>query len=247
MKVSIITATYNSEKHIQQVIDSITSQTYSEIEWIVVDGDSKDDTVNIIKSQYTGKLNIISEKDKGIYDALNKGISMAKGDIVGFLHSDDFFENDTVIEKIVKEFKQTKCDGIYGDLKYIDTQDRNKIIRFWKSNPFHIKLLKKGWMPAHPTLFLQKEVYNKHGNFNQEFSIAADYDFMLRILKDKELKFQYLPYVITNMRVGGASNTMKNIKKKMTEDLKAIKNNKIGGVGVLIRKNTSKIGQLFNR
>ena len=247
MKVSIITATYNSEKHIQQVIDSIASQNYRAIEWVVVDGASKDKTVSIIRKNYTGELILISEKDNGIYDALNKGISSATGDIIGFLHSDDFFDNESVIEKIATAFGQTKVDGVYGNLKYVHAEDTERVIRFWKSKPFHQKLLKKGWMPAHPTLFLQKEVYKKHGNFDLNFRIAADYDFMLRILKDPILKFQYLPYIITNMRVGGASNAVGNIKKKMTEDLQAIRKNQIGGAEVLIRKNVSKISQLFIR
>jgi glycosyltransferase involved in cell wall biosynthesis len=245
MKISIITATYNSEKHIQGVIASIASQTYKNIEWVVVDGASKDATVNVIKENYTGELNILSEPDKGIYDALNKGLTLATGDIIGFLHSDDFFENETVIERIATQFQLNNCDGVYGDLRYVNVEDTAKIVRYWKSNPFHSSLLKKGWMPAHPALFLKKEVYQKHGNFDTSFKIAADYDFMLRILKDEILKFHYLPEVITNMRVGGASNTLGNIKQKMKEDLTALKKNGVGGVSTLARKNISKITQFF--
>jgi len=246
MKISIITATYNSEKHIQGVIASIASQTYKNIEWVVVDGASKDATVNVIKENFTGELNILSEPDKGIYDALNKGLVLATGDIIGFLHSDDFFENETVIERIVAQFQLTNCDGVYGDLRYVKAEDTAKIVRHWKSNPFHSSLLKKGWMPAHPTLFLKKEVYQKHGNFDTSFKISADYDFMLRILKDTTLNFAYLPQVITNMRVGGASNTLGNIQQKMKEDLKALRQNQISTPYItLFRKNTSKITQFF--
>jgi glycosyltransferase involved in cell wall biosynthesis len=246
MKISIITATYNSEKHIQGVIDAIASQTYKNIEWVVVDGASKDATVNVIKENYTGELNILSESDKGIYDALNKGLALATGDIIGFLHSDDFFENETVIERIAAQFQLTNCDGVYGDLRYVNAEDTQKIVRYWKSKPFHMSLLKKGWMPAHPTLFLKKEVYQKHGNFDTSFKIAADYDFMLRILKDTTLNFAYLPQVITNMRVGGASNALGNIQQKMKEDLKALRQNQIPTPYItLFRKNTSKIKQFF--
>lgn len=247
MKISIITATYNSEKHIKCVINSISAQSYKMIEWVVVDGASKDNTVNIIKQHFTGELNLISEPDKGIYDALNKGIQMATGDMIGFLHSDDFFENDSVIEQIIEQFKTNCCDGVYGDLRYVSSNDNSNIIRSWKSEPFHPKLLKKGWMPAHPTLFLKKEVYQKHGNFDTTFRIAADYDFMLRILKDTQLSFNYLPIIITNMRVGGASNTIKNICQKMKEDLKALRKNNFRSLPVLILKNVRKIPQFLKK
>jgi len=247
MKISIITATYNSEKHIKSVIDSITAQSYKKIEWVVVDGASKDNTVNIIKQQYPGELNLISEPDNGIYDALNKGIQMATGDVIGFLHSDDFFENDSVVEQIIEQFNTNCCDGVYGDLRYVSSNDNSNIIRSWKSEPFHPKLLKRGWMPAHPTLFLKKEVYQKHGNFDTTFRIAADYDFMLRILKDPQLSFNYLPIIITNMRVGGASNTLKNIRQKMKEDLKALRKNNFPGWPVLILKNVRKIPQFLKK
>jgi glycosyltransferase len=246
MKISIITATYNSEKHIQGVIASIASQSYKNIEWVVVDGASKDATVKVIKENYTGELNILSEPDKGIYDALNKGLTLATGDIFGFLHSDDFFENEIVIQSIVEQFQQTNCDGVYGDLRYVNAEDTQKIVRYWKSKPFQSNLLKKGWMPAHPTLFLKKEVYQKHGNFDTSFKISADYDFMLRILKDTTLNYAYLPQVITNMRVGGASNALGNIQQKMKEDLKALRQNQIPTPYItLFRKNTSKITQFF--
>ncbi len=247
MKISLITATYNSEKHIQGVVAAIATQTYKNIEWVVVDGASKDATVKVIKENYTGELNILSEPDKGIYDALNKGLSLATGDIIGFLHSDDFFESETVIERIAAQFQLTDCDGVYGDLRYVNAEDTKKIVRYWKSETFHQRLLKKGWMPAHPTLFLKKEVYQKHGNFDTSFKIAADYDFMLRILKDGTLKFEYTPEIITNMRVGGASNTLGNIQQKMKEDLRALKKNQIGGVGVLAKKNLSKISQFLKK
>jgi glycosyltransferase len=246
MKISIITATYNSEKHIESVIACIASQTYKNIEWVVVDGASKDATLKVIKENYTGELTILSEPDKGIYDALNKGLALATGDIIGFLHSDDFFENERVLQDIASQFERNSSDGVYGDLRYVNADDTDKIVRYWKSKPFHKRLLQKGWMPAHPTLFLKKEVYQKHGNFDTSFKISADYDFMLRILKDNTLKFNYLPQVITNMRVGGASNALGNIQQKMKEDLKALHQNQIPTpYFTLFRKNTSKIKQFF--
>jgi glycosyltransferase len=246
MKISIITATYNSLKHLPASLQSISSQSYPNIEWIVVDGNSTDGTKEFIEANSSKITNWVSEADKGIYDALNKGISMANGDIIGFLHSDDFFASNDVIQKIIEKFLKEEIDGVYGDLNYVSVMDVNNIIRKWKSRPYKLSLLKNGWMPAHPTLFLKKEVYKKHGQFDLNFKIAADYDFMLRILKDESLAFSYLPQVITNMRVGGASNKIENIRLKMSEDRKALIKNEFKGIyKILLLKNISKLKQFF--
>ncbi len=171
-------------------------------------------------------------------------MQLSSGDIIGFLHSDDFFENELVIEQIINSFQSKNCHGVYGDLRYVRSENTTKVIRYWKSRDFNLGLIKNGWMPAHPTLFLKKEVYKKHGQFDLNFKIAADYDFMLRILKDESLAFYYLPQVITNMRVGGASNAFGNLVLKMKEDWKALQNNKIPlRARVLFFKNVSKIKQ----
>jgi glycosyltransferase len=189
---------------------------------------------------------MVSEKDYGIYDALNKGISAASGDIIGFVHSDDFLASSDIINDIVSMMKTESLDGVYGNLQYVDKINTKKIIRNWKSCHFKTGLLKNGWMPPHPTLFLKREVYQKYGLFDVSYRISADYDFMLRIFKDSELKFGYLPKVITKMRVGGASNrSIKNIIEKSKEDYRAIKSNNIGDFLTLIRKNTSKLKQFF--
>lgn len=249
MKFSLITATYNSARNITTVVSSLNKQTFSNIDWIIVDGASQDNTVEVIKDKFQGNLNIISEKDNGIYDALNKGLRKATGDIVGFLHSDDLLASNDVIKQIADIFQQEDVDGVYGDLQYVAKEDTSRLIRYWSSNDFKSSLLKKGWMPAHPTLFLKRKVYEKHGHFNLDYKIAADYDLMLRIFGDSTLKFHYLPKVITKMRVGGASNrSFKNIKLKSTEDLKALKANGIPNPYlVLARKNLSKIGQFVKR
>jgi glycosyltransferase len=250
MKVSIITATYNSAKTIESAIESVVDQDYPYIEHIIVDGASSDNTVTIVKSYCTENKNIVfsSEPDKGIYDALNKGVSLATGDVIGFLHSDDFFHDEQTLSKVMKIIKETKAEGVFGDLQYVNAEETSKVVRYWKSKPFQSSLLQRGWMPAHPTLFLKKEVYAKHGNFDLNFKIAADYDFMLRILKDNNLNFEYLPEIITHMRVGGASNAMGNIKQKMKEDLKALrKNNMSLPYFTLLRKNISKIPQFLKK
>lgn len=246
--ISLIIATYNSEKYIEFCIKSIIAQTYEPIEFIIIDGNSTDNTIPIIKNLLNiDHLILISEKDKGIYDALNKGLNFTSGDIIGFVHSDDFLASKDIINNIVSMIKSESLDGVYGDLQYVNKINSKKIIRNWKSSNFKSDLLKKGWMPPHPTLFLKKEVYEKHGLFDLSYKISADYDFMLRVFKDSELKFGYLPKVVTKMRVGGASNrSLKNIVIKMIEDYRAIRKNKIGGIFTLILKNTSKIKQFFS-
>ena len=239
MKVSIITSVFNNEKHIEDAINSVLNQTYKNIEYIIIDGNSTDNTKKIIE-KYLDKIDVfISEPDKGIYDGLNKGIKNATGDIIGFLHSDDIYYDNKVIEKVVNNFNEN-IDGVYGDLVYIK---ENKVIRYWKSGEFNIEKLKKGWMPPHPTLFLKKSIYDKYGLFDLDFKIAGDYDFILRVLKNN-LNLKYIPEVLYKMRVGGASNkNIKNIIQKSKEDLKALHKNQIGGFDVLFKKNISKIGQ----
>lgn len=248
MKVSLITATYNSEISIKTCLDSIVSQDYSDLEYLFIDGGSSDNTLSIIKKyrQNNPFIKMVSEKDYGIYDALNKGISAASGDIIGFVHSDDFLASSDIINDIVSMMKTESLDGVYGNLQYVNKNNTQKVIRNWISCDFKFSKLKNGWMPPHPTLFLKKEVYQKHGLFDVSYRISADYDFMLRIFKDSELKFGYLPKVITKMRVGGASNrSIKNIIEKSKEDYRAIKSNNIGDFLTLIRKNTSKLKQFF--
>jgi len=250
VRVTLITATYNSGASIKTCLDSVVSQDYDVFEYLIIDGKSSDETLSIVEDfqQKYPFIKLISEKDEGIYDALNKGVLLATGDVIGFVHSDDLLASKTVISEIVATLKNEKLDGVYGDLEYVRKEDTSKVVRFWKSRSFNSKLLSMGWMPAHPTLFLKKEVYEKHGFFNLRYKISADYDFMLRILKDDSLKFGYLPKVITKMRVGGASNgSINNIINKTKEDYRAIRSNQIGGWFSILIKNTSKIKQLFIR
>ena len=250
MRISIISSCYNSELTITETLNSIELQTYDDIELIIVDGNSKDNTLNIIQNFKEKFLNIkiISENDNGVYDALNKGIELASGDIIGFLHSDDIFKSNTVLSDIVLIFKNNDVDGVYGDLQYVKSTDINNVIRNWKSRKFYPEMIKNAWMPPHPTLFLRKEVYEKHGHFDTSFKIAADYEFILRIFKDQFLKFEYLPKTITTMRLGGISNgSLRNIALKVKEDYRAMRKHKVGNIFTLARKTLSKLDQYFKR
>lgn len=247
MKISIITSVYNNKETIEDAINSVLSQSYKNIEYVLVDGASSDGTLDVIE-KYKDKVDIfISESDKGIYDGLNKGVRLATGDVVAFLHSDDLYASDTIIEDIAKEFQSTNADGVYGDLVYTLKEDTTKVLRYWKSKDFDISLLKKGWMPAHPTLFLRKSVYDTYGVFDLSFKIAGDYDFMLRVLS-AGIKVSYLPKVLYKMRVGGESNkSIKNIILKSKEDLRALSRNNVGGIYSLLIKNFSKIDQFLKK
>tara|TARA_B110000211_G_C14090125_1_gene558566 strand:- start:861 stop:1604 length:744 start_codon:yes stop_codon:yes gene_type:complete len=247
MKISIITVCFNSEKTIRDAIESVLSQRYPDIEYIIIDGLSKDNTMSIA-SEYDDKISkIISEPDNGIYDAMNKGIMLTTGDVVAFLHSDDVYENNTIISDIVNCFDNS-TQGIYGDLIYTSKVDLNKVIRYWKSDDFSPSLLSKGWVMPHPTLFLRRDVYQKYGAFDMSFKIASDYDFMLRILKDN-IAVKRLPKVIYKMRVGGESNrSIKNILHQTKEDWIILRKNKINNpFFALFYKKMSKIMQFVRR
>ena len=244
MKVSIITATYNSSRTIADTVKSLNCQSYKDIEYIVVDGASKDNTVKIIEDNCSFEKYIISESDKGIYDALNKGIKAATGDVVGFLHSDDLFAYSDAVKDIVLQLKSTNCDALYGDLQYVSKNNVNDVIRFWKSGAFKANKLNRGWMPPHPTFYMKRELYHKFGLFDLSFEISADYDILLRYLATYEIKVAYLPKILIKMRAGGVSNrSFLNILKKTNEDIRALKNNHISWPKALFIKNFSKIPQ----
>jgi glycosyltransferase involved in cell wall biosynthesis len=222
VKVSIITITYNSAQTVEQTVLSVINQSYSDIEYIIIDGLSGDNTMEIVEKYRKKVSKIISEKDKGLYDALNKGIALATGDVIGILHSDDFYTNNGVIQKYVDLFQKTGCDAVYSDLYYVDRTDTDKIIRKWKSGDYKQGAFINGWMPPHPTFFVKKEVYNKFGTFNTEFHTAADYELMLRFVHKNKISMAYLSEYTVKMRVGGASNvSFKSRVKANLEDRKA--------------------------
>lgn len=222
MKISIITVTYNSAATLEETIQSVVKQSYSDIEYIIVDGKSNDDTLKIIEKYKNHISKIISEKDHGLYDALNKGIAMASGDIIGILHSDDFYIHENVISHYADTFLKQKVDSVYADLFYVDKTNTTKIIRKWKSGNYSSGSFVNGWMPPHPTFFVKKEVYQKYGHFNLDFKSAADYELMLRFIQKQKITIAYLPEFTVKMRVGGKSNvTVQNRIAANLEDRKA--------------------------
>ncbi len=247
MKVSIITICYNSQETLEDTIQSVLAQDYNNIEYIIIDGASKDGTLKIIDKYKNSISHITSEPDKGIYDAMNKGVKKASGDLIGILNSDDFYSSDTVISDIVKQVELKNSDSIYADLVYVDRNDTDKIVRNWKSGEYKAGQFLKGWMPPHPTFFVKKWVYEKHGLYNTILKSAADYEFMLRVLHKAKISTCYLPEVITKMRLGGESNvSLKNRIRANKEDRTAWKMNGIKpGIFTLIRKPLSKLKQLF--
>ena len=246
MKVSIITATYNSAETIVETLQSLNAQSYQDIEYIIIDNASKDNTLDVIKQQCPRVTSIMSKPDKGIYDALNKGIQAATGDIVGFLHSDVLFAYPDAVKDIVAQLKNSNCDALYGDLQYVSKDNTDNVIRLWKSGAYTKAKFKNGWMPPHPTFYMKRDLYQQFGLFDLSFKISADYDSLLRYLWTNNVKMTYLPKVVIKMRVGGASNrSLKNIIQKTKEDIRALKNNNIFWPSALFMKNFSKIPQFL--
>jgi len=249
LKISIITITYNSESTLIETIDSVLNQTYKDIEYIIVDGASTDDTISIVHSYKEKISKFVSEKDSGLYHALNKGIAMTTGDVIGILHSDDFYTNHHIIENVINTFKASHADAVYADLFYVDKHDTNKIHRKWKSGNYKHGMFLQGWMPPHPTFFVKRTIYEKYGSFNLDLVSAADYELMLRFIHKHQIKIAYLPEFAIKMRIGGKSNvSIKNRIRANNEDRKAWK---INGLKphfyTLYAKPLRKIIQLFRK
>ncbi len=247
MKISLITAVFNARSTIQDTIASIAAQTYHNTEHIIVDGGSTDGTLEVINAHRQSVALLISEPDQGIYDALNKGLALAKGDVVGFLNADDVYASPDVLAKIAATFSSLPTtDAVYGDLVYVNKDDVQRIVRYWQSRQFSQVLLKWGWMPPHPTLYVRRKHYQHIGGFDIRYRIAADYLSILRLFSQNGFNAVYLPEVLVKMRLGGVSNRqLKNILLKSQEDLLALRQTNVGGILSLLWKNLSKMGQFF--
>lgn len=249
MKVTLITATYNSEKYLEECIQSVINQGYPNIEHIIVDGKSKDGTIKIIKKYESHIAKWISETDRGMYDAINKGMEMATGDIIGILNSDDMLDSENVIEWVVNAFEEKKVDSIYGDLEYVDPIDTNKIHRIWKGKEYKRSLFKIGWMPAHPTFYFRAELFRKYGGYESHYYSAADYEFMARYLYKHSISSYYIPKLLVKMRRGGQSNASwrQRLRANRRDYLAMKKNNIPFAFFVSILKPLSKVHQYYQK
>jgi glycosyltransferase involved in cell wall biosynthesis len=228
MKVSIITVAYNSATTIAETIDTVLSQDYPHIEYIVIDGLSEDGTQDIVKSYGKKITQFISERDSGLYDAMNKGIALATGEIIGILNSDDLYENNYVITSVVNEFQRTNADAVFGDLYYFKSDNPDKPVRYYRGKNFSKKKIEIGILPPHPTFFVKRSVYDEFGKFDLQFKLASDFDLMTRFLYVHNISFSYLPVTMVRMRLGGISTgNWKRIIQINKEDLKSCKKNNV--------------------
>lgn len=239
LKVSIITVCYNSAQTIECTLDSVANQTYANKEHIIIDGASKDSTLDIIKRHKHSSNTLVSERDNGIYDAMNKGISLATGDIVGTLNADDFYSDNLVLSEVEKVFMDPTIEACYGDLIYVKEDNIYKTVRYWKSKKYEPALFKSGWMPAHPTFFVRKSVYERLGAFSLDYKIAADFELLFRFIEKNKIKTKYIPKVLVKMRLGGTTN--KNISNVITQNKEMIKTLKeyygdFSLIGFILRK-----------
>lgn len=246
MKVSIITSCFNRERTIRETIESVLDQDYKNIEYIIVDGASSDKTLQII-NEYRNKVSIvISEPDKGMYEAINKGIRAASGDIIGLLHSDDKLFSHTTISNIVNKYEQTGADLIYGNGMFVDPIKTNHIIRDWKSGTYTKDKIKRGWLPLHPTVYIKASCFDILGLYNENYKIAADSDFLVRCLYKENLSVSYLNEYIVCMRMGGASTNLKKARQKWKEDIALYRSHGFSPYIVVMQKIISKIPQFIN-
>jgi glycosyltransferase len=249
MKVSLITISYNAEETIEDTIQSVLNQSYKNIEYIIIDGKSNDNTLDII-DRYKDRISkVVSEKDKGLYDAMNKGITHCTGDIIGMLNSDDLLASNDIIENLVKVFTSEKTDAVYGDLVYVDREDTKKVKRKWISKKYKKGAFKRGWMPPHPTFYVRKVLYQYYGKFDLRFKTSADYELMLRMIHKHNIKLSYLSEIMVKMRVGGQSNVSiknrlnANREDKMAWDVNGLKR----PLFLSLVKPLSKVGQFLKR
>lgn len=246
LTISVITACFNSEATLGEAIASLKRQRWPAIEHLVIDGASKDASVVIARDTLEEGDVLVSEPDRGIYDALNKGIRRASGDVIGFLHSDDLYAHDAVLERVAALFADPAVGAVYGDLQYVDAGRPERVIRHWTSGAFSRAKLKRGWMPPHPTFFMRREHYRALGGFDLSYRIAGDYNSLLRYLGSETFEVAYLPEVLVRMRVGGASNaSLKAILRKSREDIAAMHSNGINPLVALPCKNLSKLPQFL--
>lgn len=250
-RISVVTASFNAARTIADCVRSVQAQSWPEVEHLFVDGGSRDDTVAVIRRTASAGARLVSEPDRGIYDALNKGIASATGDVIGLLHADDMFADDRVLHDIATAFVDPRVDAVYGDLEYVRRDDPTRVVRHWRAGAFQQAELARGWMPPHPTLYIRRRVLDDVGAFDLRYRIASDYDFMLRLFRRPELVVVYVPRVLVRMRRGGVSNrSLRSVLRKSREDWTILRRHGYGVLGTsvtLAGKNLGKAHQLIVR
>lgn len=246
MKVSIITSCYNREATIRDAIKSVLSQDHPDIEYIVVDGASKDNSLSIINEYKDRIATIISEPDKGMYEGINKGMRVATGDVIGLIHSDDFFYSTDTISKIVRQIEEQKADILYGNGLFVDFTNTSKVVRNWISGAYKKSNMRNGWLPLHPTVYVRKECFDQMGLYNESYKIAADSDFLVRYMYNGDFKVTYYNDYVVRMRMGGLSTDPKKMKQKWSEDIRLYKSHGFNPYWTLGCKIASKIPQFIS-
>ncbi len=248
LKVSIITVVYNSAETIGDCIQSVATQTFPNLNHVIIDGGSTDGTLDVI-SRFTSNdsriAKVVSEPDKGLYDAMNKGLKLAKGDIIGILNSDDVFADKNAVSRAVSAIVDQNVDSCYADIVYVDRADTSRVVRSWRAGPYEKKRFRSGWMPPHPTFFVKRSVYEKYGLLNLDFPLAADYELMLRFLYKHEVSTTYIPEVLVKMRAGGTSRPGMYTARSVLENYRAWKVNGLSYPPAMLLKPFSKLFQYF--
>lgn len=250
MKITIITATYNSGVTLRDTMESVLSQTYQDIEYLVVDGASKDNTLDIVREYeplFQSKMRWISEPDKGLYDAMNKGMRMATGDVVGILNSDDFYTSKEALQRVADAFQKENVDAVYGDIHYVQPEDLSHCVRYYSSKAFRRWMMRLGFMPAHPSFYCKREVYRKYGTFNTSYKVAADFENLLRLIFVNRIRIHYIPMDFVTMRTGGASSSgLSSHKQIMRDHLRALRENGVySNIFLLGLRYIYKVGEIL--
>lgn len=243
-RISVITAVFNRASTLDEAVRSVGSQSWPDVEHIVIDGGSTDGSLDILASHKHSIAHMVSEPDNGIYDALNKGIRRATGDIIGFMHADDSYSTPQALKRVADAFADPSVGAVYSDLVYVNKDDPTRIVRYWRAGQYRRSKLPHGWMPPHPTFYVRRELYERMGGFDTRFRIAADYDNMLRLLWTGKVHAAYIPEVLVRMRMGGVSNgSLLNMFKKSCEDFAALRQNGLSGFQGVLLKNVTKLPQ----